>query len=57
MPYCDPAARAAYRKGANDCYTSSIPYLKATVDRAIVAWLKELDAWEVGDPPNPPSAW
>lgn len=57
MPYDDPAVRAAYRKGANDCYSSSIPHVDARSERAIIEWLSELEAWLEGPPPPPPFAW
>lgn len=57
MPYEDPAVRAAYRKGASDCYESSIPHLDARNEREIIEWLRELDKWATGDPPLPPHSW
>lgn len=57
MCYDDPAVRAAYRKGAGDCYESSIPHLDPRREQEIIGWLKELDEWTAGDPPPPPSAW
>ena len=57
MLYDDPAVRAAYRKGANDCYESAIPHLDPRREREVIEWLKELDQWTVGDPPLPPNSW
>ena len=57
MLYDDPKVRAAYRKGAKDCYESSIPQLDPRREREVIDWLRELDAWTVGDPPTPPHSW
>ena len=52
-----PEVREAYRRGARECYESAIPFVRADTERAILSWLKELDAWEVGDPPKSPQTW
>ena len=57
MSYDDPAVRSAYRKGAADCYESSIPHLDPRIEREIIDWLRELDDWTVGDPPLAPHGW
>ena len=50
-------AREAYRRGARECYESAVPFVSAITERAIVAWLTELDRWQDGDPPEPPVRW
>jgi hypothetical protein len=49
----DPAIRAAYRRGARAAYDSALPFVEARQERAVQAWLKELEAWEGGDPLAP----
>lgn len=54
MRFDEPDVREGYRRGARDCYESAVAGLKARQCREIEAWLKELDAWQDGDPPPPP---
>jgi len=49
--------RDAYRNGARDAYESAALALRAGEKRALEAWLVELEAWDSGDPPEPPHAW
>lgn len=54
MRFHEPDVREAYRRGARDCYEGLIATLKAYQSRKVEAWLSELDAWEDGEPPQPP---
>ena len=50
-------AREAYRRGAQACYESGVLSLDPRDERAIWAWLTELQAWRAGDPPPAPHEW
>lgn len=54
MRFDEPDVREGYRRGARDCYESAVGALKPGKSREIEAWLSELDAWQDGDPPQPP---
>ena len=49
--------REAYRRGARDMFEHTFHRVPAPQLRELEQWLKELDSWEVGDPPPPPKAW
>lgn len=51
----EPDVREAYQRGARDCYESIIGALKPCQVQEVEAMLSELDAWQDGDPPPPPS--
>ena len=55
MRFHEPDVREAYRRGARDCYESLIATLKSRQAQEVEVWLSELEAWEDGDPPSPPS--
>jgi hypothetical protein len=38
-------------------YESAMPFTDARVARSMEEWLRELDGWEAGRPPPPPSEW
>lgn len=53
----DPVVREAYRRGAKDASQSACIHVPAARQRAVDEWLKQLNAWEAGDPPTPPYRW
>jgi hypothetical protein len=57
MRFDSQEAREAYQRGAWDAYESAFPFVDARQERALLEWLRELDSWQVGDPPAAPAAW
>ena len=57
MQYDSAEKREAYRRGAQDAFEFAVGYVPAPQMRALQEWLKDLEAWEVGDPPAAPHHW
>jgi hypothetical protein len=57
MRFDDPDIRKAYRRGVADAYESACIHVPATRRLAVDAWLRDLEAWESGEPPEPPHRW
>lgn len=54
MRFDESDVREAYRQGIRDCVDSLSSGLTKRQARQFEAWLKELDAWDYGDPPPAP---
>jgi hypothetical protein len=54
MRFHEPDVREAFRSGARDLFDALANDLKPRRAQAIESWLRELDAWDDGDPPSPP---
>lgn len=54
MRFDEPDVRDAYRRGVRDLYESVVGELRSRQAKEIDAWLKNLEAWEDGEPPHPP---
>jgi len=54
MRFDEPDVREAYRRGVRDLYESVIGAIRSRQAREIETWLRELDAWDDGEPPPPP---
>jgi hypothetical protein len=57
MWFNDMKAREAFRRGAREAFESCFVHMNPRQERAVSAWLSELDDWEGGDPPEPPKDW
>jgi hypothetical protein len=52
-----PISREAYRRGVRDALSSIHTHLRPPKLKELQEWQRELDDWNEGDPPLPPSTW
>lgn len=57
MRFDDLNIRDAYRRGVMDAYDSACIHVPASRRIAVDVWLRDLRAWESGEPPDPPHRW
>lgn len=57
MWFDDVKAREAFRRGAREAFDSCVIQMDPRQERAVRAWLSELDDWEAGVPPDAPNDW
>ena len=57
MWFDDENAREAFRLGAKRAFDSCVVQMDARQERAVFEWIRELDHWSQGEPPEAPADW